>query len=110
MSDVFRFSPELFEHKTKALEVLADNDIVWMVDFSGVDVVHDLYGIEIEGIPDEALATRIMGIMRASFEFELAPVNKWKHSRTYPEHSGWVVEINKYPHPEMESWLTPDDE
>jgi hypothetical protein len=111
VNNSFRFAPELFEYKSKALEILADNDLVWMVDFSGIDVIHDIYGLEIEGIPNEDIAIDICSSLHGTLAvLELPEICKWMHDRIYREYSGWVYEITKYPHPKIESWLSPEDE
>lgn len=62
-----RFSPELFEHRSDALEVLAEHGFEWLSDFATIDVLHDLYGLEVCGIPDEETARRILDLLRRRF-------------------------------------------
>ncbi|HTI69507.1 MAG TPA: hypothetical protein VMF06_06060, partial [Candidatus Limnocylindria bacterium] len=48
----FRFEGELFDHRATALEVLDGAGYNPFTDFSSVDLLHDLYGLEICGIRD----------------------------------------------------------
>jgi hypothetical protein len=56
--DAFRFSPELFEHRTQVIAALSDAGFDWLSHYSSVDPLHDVYGIEICGIHeiDDAVA------------------------------------------------------
>jgi len=63
----FRFYPELFECRTKLLDVLEDNDYQWLSHFSAVDLVHEAYGLEVCGIKDEEDAIYIDSIFHALF-------------------------------------------
>lgn len=101
----FRFAPELFERRSEALDFLADHGIVWLTDFNSMDVVHDLYGLEIEGISDKETAKKIMSLLDKRFS-GVAHVKRqeaWTYRRMFQERNGWVVEINKYPHPILET-------
>jgi hypothetical protein len=110
MNNSFRFAPELFEYKSKALEILADNNLVWMIDFSGIDVIHDIYGLEVEGVRDEETANKILRELNHYFYGETKSQPRiGEYARIYQEYSGWVVEIASYPHPKIESWMTPED-
>lgn len=65
--DAFRFSPELFELRSDVLAVLHDAGYEWLSHFSAVDVLHDLYGIEVCGIVDEEDAHRIQAVLEGLF-------------------------------------------
>jgi hypothetical protein len=88
-----RFSPELFEHRSEALEVLAERGFELLADFATVDVLHDLYGIEVCGIPEEETARRILGVLRAQFA-------AWSHRSLVlkdwgSRDRGWRVRVHR---------------
>lgn len=66
-SDVFRFAPELFEYRTEVLEKLSESGFDWLTHFSSVDPLHDVYGIEVCGIPDQEDAIAMRGILMSLF-------------------------------------------
>lgn len=89
---MFDFHPELFEHRTLAIETLAANDFIWLEHFSSVDLLHDLFGLEICGIVDETDPPLILAILQEVFP-------DWLHSdiyyRDYERDRGWKVMIFK---------------
>lgn len=52
----FQFHGELFDLRAMVMEALSENDFVWLSDFGSVDLAHDIYGIEVTGVPDESRA------------------------------------------------------
>lgn len=66
MSD-FAFHPELFEHRTLALDALARHDYNWFEHFSSVDLLHDLFGLEVCGIAEKRDAEVIFSILEELF-------------------------------------------
>ena len=94
----FQFHAELLEHRGTALQILMDREYAWLVDFGSVDVMHDLYGLEICAIRERRDARHIARLMMAAFP-------AWKNVRTYYEdHNGgefgWKVIISR----EAETW------
>lgn len=89
---MFAFHPELFEHRTLALEALARNDYVWLEHFSSVDLIHDLFGLEVCGIVEETDADVILAILQEAFP-------EWPYSdiyyHDYERDRGWKVLIFK---------------
>ena len=88
-----RFSPELFEHRSEALSLLAEHGFEWMADFATVDVLHDLYGIEVCGIPEEETARRILDALRLQFP-------AWSHRSLVlkdwgSRDRGWRVRVHR---------------
>jgi hypothetical protein len=65
--DSFRFAPELFECRTDVMAVLEDAGFVWLTDYSSVDPLHDVYGIEVCGIREKADAVAILQLLRSLF-------------------------------------------
>ena len=49
----FEFYPELFELRNAVLEALSDNGFVWLSDFGSIDLLHDLYGLEVTAIHEQ---------------------------------------------------------
>jgi hypothetical protein len=89
------FHPELFEVRSKVLELLANNDFVWLSDFGAVDLMHDVYGLEVTTIQTEELAMGIEKLLSRKFP-------KWRHRRTFYEDKnireiGWKVRISYFP-------------
>jgi hypothetical protein len=65
--DSLRFAPELFEHRARAMAVLEPRGFSWLGDYSPVDCLHDLCGIEGGGIKERADAVRILRILMRLF-------------------------------------------
>ncbi len=88
----FAFHPELFEHRTLALEGLAQHDYIWLEHFTSVDLLHDVFGLEVCGIPKEEDAEVIMAILQEIFP-------EWPYSdvyyHRYDRDRGWKVVIFK---------------
>src|ERR1700760_4190482 len=63
----FNFHPELFEQRTMAMERLSDRGYVWLSHYSSVDLLHDLFGLEVCGIPDEKGAREMLEILKGVF-------------------------------------------
>ena len=66
-SNAFRFVPELFEFRTDVIEKLSESGFDWLTHFSSVDPLHDVYGIEVCGIPDQEDAISIREILMDLF-------------------------------------------
>ena len=62
-----RFAPELFEQRNEVLATLADAGYTWLSHFSSVDVMHDVYGIEVCGIHHRDDARDIQEILIRMF-------------------------------------------
>jgi len=89
------FHGDLFELRNRVIQELTESDFLWLSDYSGVDLLHDLYGLEVTGIPREEDADVIKSLLCRIFP-------KWKHVRVYcVRHSvcepGWKVMISQYP-------------
>jgi hypothetical protein len=98
----FAFHPELFEFRTIALEMLADQGFVWLFDFGSVDILHDVCGLEVCGIREQEDAHTILALLRKKF-------SSWCHSRFYyNDHSerdpGWKVIISRDPEDFEDKW------
>ncbi len=93
----FRFEPELFDHRTTAMEALAEEGFDWFSDFSSVDLLHDVFGMEVCGIAKEDDALNIESILHRVFP-------TWKYSRLgYKDGErdpGWKVVIHRDPETE----------
>jgi hypothetical protein len=89
----FEFHAELFDFRNVALEALADGGFAWLSDFGSVDLLQDLYGLEVCAIREEADARAIERLLG-----ELFPA--WRHRRAfYEDHNrgeiGWKVIISR---------------
>ena len=58
-----RFSPELFEDRNRVLKALDEAGFTWLVDFSSVELLHDVYGIEVRGICDKSNANSMQELI-----------------------------------------------
>jgi hypothetical protein len=98
----FRFEARLFEHRNHVLETLAHHGYCWLVDFGSVDTAHDVYGLEVCGIREEAASERIELLL-----IELFP--DWLYERRYFEDEnlgelGWKVLISRDPEDFDDPW------
>jgi len=90
----FAFPPELFEHRSLAIETLSAHGYEWFTQFSSVDLLHDLFGLEVCGIPEEGDAKRIIEILEEIFP-------DWSYTDIcygdYERDRGWQAIIFKSP-------------
>jgi len=90
---LFEFHPELFEHRTLALEQLAAHDLHWFEHFSSVDLLHDVFGLEVCGIAEETDAQVVLCVLEEAFP-------GWQHSDLHYRKSGrdrgWKALIHKH--------------
>ena len=88
----FAFHPELFEHRTLALEALDRHGYCWLEDFSAVDLLHEEFGLEVCGLAEEADAEIVLLVLQETFP-------NWSHADLrYSDRSrelGWKVVIYK---------------
>ena len=100
----FAFHPELFELRERVLEALADRGYEWLSHFGSVDLQHDVYGLEVCGIPDEADVPPITHLLRSLFP-------DWRlyhsyHQESFTREPGWKVMISRDPPTFDDQWET----
>jgi hypothetical protein len=100
--DSFELHPELFEIRNDVLEMLADAGFAWLSDFSSVDLLHDVYGVEVCGVRELADAHAIQKLLRRMFP-------AWEYSRLYHKdhhtrEPGWKVLITRDPEVFRDNW------
>lgn len=88
-----QFHPELFDHRSDAIDALAAAGFHWLVDYTAVDLDHERFGIEVCGIPEKAMALRIRRVLHAAFP-------AWRYSVLFEKDwgtrdLGWCVEIHR---------------
>jgi hypothetical protein len=98
----FEFRPELFELRNEVLEALAEQGYAWLSDFGSVDVLHDVFGLEVCAIREHADARAIERLLARLFP-------SWRNRRTYYEdvnagEIGWKVVIARDCEPCDETW------
>jgi hypothetical protein len=98
----FAFHPELFELRNLVMEQLADEGFLWLSHFGSVDLMHDIYGLEVCGIHHEDDAHAILSIVRKMFP-------SWRHTRMYyvdysERELGWRVNISRDPEEFEDKW------
>jgi hypothetical protein len=98
----FEFHAELFDFRNAVLEALSDNGFAWLSHFGSIDLQHDVYGLEVTGIREEADAAAIERLLRKMFP-------QWHYRRTfYEEHNlrelGWKVMISRDPEDFDDNW------
>ena len=96
----FQFHGDLFVCRQQVLILLADNGFQWLNHFRAVDVIHELYGLEVTGIAHELEAEAIEKLLQNNLEWNFV-------RRTYEDRRcecGWKVRISRRPeiqHPAM---------
>ena len=98
----FEFHAELFEFRSAVLEALSDNGFAWLSHFGSIDLLHDLFGLEVCAIREEADAREIERLLCGMFP-------QWCFRRTYYEdHNlrelGWKVIISRDPEDCGDGW------
>jgi hypothetical protein len=98
----FAFHAELFELRNAVLEMLADQGYSWLSDYGSIDLLHDVYGIEVCGIREESDAHIIETLLRHKF-------SSWHYSRRYYKDAstrepGWKVIISRDPENYGDKW------
>jgi hypothetical protein len=98
----FEFHAELFDFRNAVLEALAENGFAWLSDFGSIDLQHDVYGLEVTAIREEADAAAIERLLRGMFP-------GWQYRRTfYEDHNlgelGWKVMISRDPEKYDDTW------
>jgi hypothetical protein len=101
--DAFRFAPELLDVRNAVIAKLRERGFEWLTHYSAVDVMHDVYGIEVCGIHEEDEASSILAVLREMFP-------RWNTWRTYHKDHGrdpgfWVT-IQRDPELPDERWET----
>jgi hypothetical protein len=90
----FNFYPELFAHRGRASELLEAAGFDRFADYSGIELLHGEYGIEICGIHEEDQARCIGGVLRAAFPH-------WHHLNVCRQDAGrdpgWTVSLCMFP-------------
>ena len=98
----FEFHAELFDFRNAVLEALSDNGFACLFDFGSIDLQHDVYGLEVTAIREEASAASIEKLLRKMFP-------DWRYRRTfYEDHNvgelGWKVMISREPEDYNDEW------
>ena len=91
----FEFHAELFDFRNAVMKALSDNGFVWLSDFGSVDLQHDVFGLEVTGIREEADAREIEALLRRMFP-------GWRYRRRFYEDKnlgelGWKVMVSRDP-------------
>jgi hypothetical protein len=74
----FEFHAELFDFRNAVLETLSENGYDWLSDFGSVDLLHDVYGLEVTAIRENESAKAIEALLRRMFP-------GWRYRRTFYE-------------------------
>ena len=98
----FAFHPELFELRERVLEALSDCGYEWMSHYGSVDLMHDVFGLEVCGIHDEEDVEPITRLLRKLFP-------DWPYTHSYYKEAftrepGWKVKISRDPEGLGEQW------
>jgi hypothetical protein len=90
----FEFHPELFEHRSRASELLETAGYTWFSDFSSIEPIHEEYGLEICGILNEGDVGPIAEALQRGFPH-------WHHQRIclqdHGREPGWTVSLCMFP-------------
>jgi hypothetical protein len=98
----FAFHAELFEFRDLVLGALADAGYAWLSDFASVDLLHDVYGLEVCGIREERDVKPITALLRRLFP-------GWRYGHSYykdgsTREPGWKVVISRDPEDTGDRW------
>ncbi|SRR6266478_8604019 len=98
----FEFHAELFDFRNSVLEALSSNGFAWLSEFGSIDLLHDVYGLEVTAIRQEEDAAAIEALLRTMFP-------DWRYRRTYYEdHNlgelGWKVVISRHREDFNDNW------
>jgi hypothetical protein len=98
----FAFHADLFELRNVVLEMLADHGFAWLSDFGSIDLLHDVYGLEVCGIRDEADAHTIQTLLRQ--KFSTWPYSRMHYKDASTREPGWKVMISRDPENFDDKW------
>ncbi len=98
----FEFHAELFDFRNTVMEAMSDNGFMWLSDFGSIDLQHDVFGLEVTGIREEADAKAIAALLRRMFA-------GWRYRRRFYEDQnlgviGWKVMISRDPEDFDDDW------
>ncbi len=88
------FHPELFEHRSRASELLDTAGYTWFSDYASIDPVHEDYGLEVCGIQNHRDVKPVLDVLQKGFPH-------WHHHH-YGLHDagrepGWSVTVCMFP-------------
>jgi hypothetical protein len=85
--------PELIQHRSRLMEVLAAAGFKWPTHFSTIELDPANFGLVVCGLPDRIEAVRVLAILRRA-------LSDWKHSSLFATEDshdpGWRVKIARY--------------
>lgn len=89
----FAFYPELFIYRAAVLKALSEQGFEWFSHYGAIDLIHDLYGLEVCAIHHEEDARQIERALRKMFP-------DWHYCARYYEDMnhleiGWKVKITR---------------
>src|SRR5688500_6735917 len=88
----FRFAPELLAYRERVLDALVQAGYNQMDHYSGIDLLHDLFGLEVTGIQSKSDALRIRVILQ-----RILP--SWPHRYLFLKDAGvdagWKVVVHR---------------
>ncbi|MDB5344716.1 MAG: mepM [Schlesneria sp.] len=101
--DAFAFSPELLQIANDVAGDLAEAGYEAMSDYSSIDAMHDVHGLEVCGIQGASDALEITRILLRHFPGWNAG---WIHAPTSSSSGDWVAHIQRDHDDVMEFWDT----
>ena len=90
--DPFAFSAQLLQHQSRLLDLLAEEGFDLSADFSSVDTIQDVHGLEVCGIPDGSVAVSITRLLLREFPGWNAG---WLHEPDFASLQKWVASIER---------------
>ncbi len=100
--EAFQFHPELFDVRNQVMAVLANGGFTWLSDFSSVDLLHDVYGLEVCGIPNQKNAQAIQRLLRKALPSW--PCSYIQLKDFGDRDIGWKVVISRDPEDFKDKW------
>ncbi len=103
----FSFHPELIELQSELRVLLANSGLELFSDYSAVDCLHDVCGLEVTGCRSDDVARAALKILKKRFP-------KWTHSRLgykdFGADLGWKAVIHRDEEDRGDAWETTEVE
>ena len=100
----FSFYPELLEYQGEVRTLLSDHGYEWFSDYSAVDCLHDVHGLEVCGVREEQVANSMLVIL--SRRFKSWPYRRLSLKDYGSRDPGWKAVIHRDADSDNDSWMT----
>lgn len=73
----FKFHGELLQYRAEVMDALSAAGYTWLIDYRSIDVDHQEYLLEVDGVPDERVAWRIANVVARRFPWGILGYEKY---------------------------------